>query len=228
VAAYPDGVSDGLVLVVDDDAAIRRMLGRTLPAAGFEVRAVGDGGAALAAIERSAPDAVVLDIAMPGLDGLAVCRRLRAKGLALPVLLLTARDAVEERVAGLEAGADDYLVKPFAVEELAARLRALLRRGRAPAEVLTLDDLRFETAARSATRGGRDLRLTPREADVLEVLLRHPRSVVTRDALLEAVWPGGAATSNAVDRYVAYLREKLGPPPLIETVRGSGFALGRR
>ena len=204
------------------------MLERTLAAEGYDVRAVSDGGAALAAIERSAPDALVLDVAMPGVDGLAVCRRLRAKGLALPILLLTARDAVHDRVAGLDAGADDYLVKPFAAEELLARIRALLRRGHEPAEVLAYDDLVLDLRSRSARRGGRDLGLSAREADLLELLLRNPRQVVTRDVALERVWQGrSAASPNVVDRYVSYLRRKLGTPPLIETVRGAGFVLGR-
>ena len=216
------------VLVVDDDAPIRRMLERTLAAEGYDVRAVSDGGAALAAIERSAPDALVLDVAMPGVDGLAVCRRLRAKGLALPILLLTARDAVHDRVAGLDAGADDYLVKPFAAEELLARIRALLRRGHEPAEVLASDDLVLDLRSRSARRGGRELGLSAREADLLELLLRNPRQVVTREVALERVWGRRAAASaNVVDRYVSYLRRKLGEPPLIETVRGAGFVLGR-
>jgi two-component system, OmpR family, response regulator MprA len=221
-------VAGAAVLVVDDDAPIRRMLERTLAAEGYDVRAATDGGAALAAIERSAPDALVLDVAMPGLDGLAVCRRLRAKGLALPILLLTARDAVHDRVAGLDAGADDYLVKPFAAEELLARLRALLRRGHEPAEVLAYDDLVLDLRSRSARRGGRELGLSAREADLLELLLRNPRQVVTRDLALERVWGRRAAASaNVVDRYVSYLRRKLGEPPLIETVRGAGFVLGR-
>ena len=216
------------VLVVDDDAPIRRMLERTLAAEGYDVRAASDGGGALAAIEQSAPDALVLDIAMPGLDGLAVCRRVRAKGLALPILLLTARDAVHDRVAGLDAGADDYLVKPFAAEELLARVRALLRRGHEPAEVLAYDDLVLDLRSRSARRGGRELGLSAREADLLELLLRNPRQVVTRDLALERVWGRRAAASaNVVDRYVSYLRRKLGEPPLIETVRGAGFVLGR-
>jgi two-component system response regulator MprA len=142
-----------VVLVVDDDAPIRRMLVRTLKAEGFEATPSSDGGAALAAIEGSAPDVLVLDVSMPGLDGLEVCRRVRAKGLGFPVLLLTARDAVAERVAGLEAGADDYLVKPFAAEELVARIRALLRRGRKPAEVLAFGDLVLDVSSGSARRG---------------------------------------------------------------------------
>jgi two-component system response regulator MprA len=215
-------------MVVDDDAPIRRMLARTLTAEGFEAKAVADGGAALAAIEKSAPDVLILDVAMPGLDGFDVCRRVRAKGLALPVLLLTARDTVAERVAGLDAGADDYLVKPFATEELLARIRALLRRGREPAEVLAFGDLVLEVSSRTARRGDRDLALSGREAALLELLLRNSRQVVSRELALERIWGGVAAASpNVVDRYIYYLRRKLGEPPLIEAVRGTGFVLGR-
>jgi two-component system response regulator MprA len=215
-------------MVVDDDAPIRRMLARTLTAEGFEAKAVADGGAALAAIEKSAPDVLILDVAMPGLDGFDVCRRVRAKGLALPVLLLTARDTVAERVAGLDAGADDYLVKPFATEELLARIRALLRRGREPAEVLAFGDLVLEVSSRMARRGDRDLALSGREAALLELLLRNSRQVVSRELALERIWGGVAAASpNVVDRYIYYLRRKLGEPPLIEAVRGTGFVLGR-
>ena len=215
------------VLLVDDDASIRRMLERTLAAEGYDVAAVSDGGAAMAAVERSVPDAIVLDVAMPGLDGLSVTRRLRGKGLAVPILLLTARDGLEERVAGLDAGADDYLVKPFEARELAARLRALLRRNRPPAEQLAYADLLLEPGTGTALRAGRDLELTRREAELLELLLRNPRSVVTREIALEEVWGGeGEASLNVVDRYVAYLRRKLGEPPLIQTVRGLGFRLG--
>ena len=221
-------MSPVVVMVVDDDAPIRRMLVRTLAAEGFEAKAVADGGGALAAIEKSAPDVLVLDVAMPGLDGLDVCRRVRAKGLALPVLLLTARDTVAERVAGLDAGADDYLVKPFATEELLARIRALLRRGREPAEVLAFGDLVLEVSSRTARRGNRDLALSGREAALLELLLRNSRQVVSRELALERVWGGVAAASpNVVDRYIYYLRRKLGEPPLIEAVRGTGFVLGR-
>jgi two-component system, OmpR family, response regulator MprA len=215
------------VLLVDDDASIRRMLERTLAAEGYDVAAVADGGAAMAAVERSVPDAIVLDVAMPGLDGLSVTRRVRGKGLAVPILLLTARDALEERVAGLDAGADDYLVKPFEARELAARLRALLRRNRPPAEQLAYADVLLEPGTGTAVRAGRDLELTRREAELLELLLRNPRSVVTRELALEEVWGGeGEASLNVVDRYVAYLRRKLGEPPLIQTVRGLGFRLG--
>jgi two-component system, OmpR family, response regulator MprA len=219
-------MSRAAILLVDDDASIRRMLERTLAAEGYEVAAVADGGAALAAVERSVPDVLVVDVAMPGVDGLAVTRRLRGKGLAVPILLLTARDALEERVAGLDAGADDYVVKPFETEELIARLRALLRRNRPPEEQLAFADLSLEVQTGTARRGGRDIDLTRREAELLELLLRNPRSVVTRELALEAVWGGeGEASLNVVDRYVAYLRRKLGEPPLIRTVRGLGFRL---
>jgi two-component system, OmpR family, response regulator MprA len=213
------------VLVVDDDPPIRRMLERTLAADGYAVRTAADGGAALAAIERSVPDLVVLDVAMPGVDGLAVARRLRSKGLAVPILMLTARDRVPDRVAGLDAGSDDYLVKPFAVQELSARVRALLRRGQV-AETLAFADLALDPQSGHATRGGRDLGLTRREAELLALLLRNPRTVVTRERALEEVWGGETeASPNSVDRYVAYLRRKLGEPPLIGTVRGVGFVL---
>ena len=216
------------ILVVDDDAPIRRMLVRTLAAEGFEARAAPDGGAALAAIEESAPDVLVLDVAMPGLDGLDVARRVRTKGLAFPILLLTARDAVAERVAGLDAGADDYLVKPFATEELLARIRALLRRGRDPREVLAFGDLVLDVSSRSARRGTRELTLSGRETALLELLLRNSRQVVSRELALERVWGSvTAASPNVVDRYVYYLRRKLGEPPLIKAVRGTGFILGR-
>ncbi len=215
-----------MILVVDDDAPIRRMLSRTLAAEGYEVEASPDGGDALAAVERSTPDLVVLDVAMQGLDGLSVARRLRDKGLGLPILMLTARDAVPDRVAGLDAGADDYLVKPFAAEELIARVRALLRRGREPDELLAHGDLTFDVRARNGSRAGRDLGLSAREADLLELLLRNRRQIVTRELALERVWGSPAAASlNVVDQYVSYLRAKLGEPPLIETVRGSGFLL---
>jgi len=216
------------VLVVEDDGPIRRMLDRTLTAEGYRVSGAEDGGAALAAVERSVPDVLVLDVGLPGLDGLTVCRRLRGKGLSLPILLLTARDAVADRVAGLDAGADDYLVKPFAAEELLARVRALLRRGVAPGEVLAYGDLVFDVETRSARRGGVEIPLRSREADLLELLLRNPRRVISRAQALERVWGGGAAASpNVVDRYISYLRRSLGPPPVIATVRGVGFRLER-
>src|SRR5262245_47751632 len=206
------------VLVVDDDAPIRRMLARTFVADGYAVASAADGGEALAAVERSAPDLVVLDVAMPGVDGLAVCRRLRGHGLSVPILLLTARDAVPDRVAGLDAGADDYLVKPFATEELLARARALLRRGQEPAETLAFDDVVFDVQARRARRAQTELSLSPREADLLELLLMNPRQVITREQALERVWgSAAAATLNVVDRFVSNLRRKLGEPQLIHT-----------
>jgi len=200
------------------------MLERTLRAEGFEVTVAADGGAALVAVERSAPDVIVLDVAMPALDGLAVCRRLRSKGLPTPILMLTARDAVPDRVAGLEAGADDYLVKPFAVQELIARLRALTRRGAETPTLLSYANLTLGVQSRAATRGGRPIELTGREAALLELMLREQGRTITRERALEEIWDGGAE-ANVVDRYIARLRRKLGPPPLIRTVRGTGFVL---
>ena len=215
------------IIVVDDDPPIRRMLERTLAAEGYAVRTAADGGAALAAVEKSVPDLIVLDVAMPGVDGLAVARRLRAKGLGVPILMLTARDGVPDRVAGLDAGADDYLVKPFAADELTARLRALLRRGQAEG-VVSYGDLSIDPATRVAHRGDSALELTAREADLLLLLLRNAGRVVSREQALHEVWGGGRLpTANTVDRYVAYLRAKLGPPPVIHTVRGVGFQLRR-
>jgi len=206
------------------------MLERTLTAEGYGVSVAADGSEALVSVERAVPDLVVLDLGLPGMGGLAVCRRLRRKGLAVPILILTARDAVTARVAGLDAGADDYLVKPFATEELLARARALLRRGREPDELLAFDDLVFDARARSARRGDVDVRLSGREADLLELLLRNPRQVVSRTLALERVWGDVAAASpNVVDRYVSYLRRKLGEsadaPVYLHRVRGVGVKL---
>jgi two-component system response regulator MprA len=212
------------VLVVDDDPPLRRMLHRSLSAEGFEVTVAPDGGAALLAAERSAPDVIVLDVALPAMDGLSVCRRLRSRGLPTPILMLTARDAVADRVAGLEAGADDYLVKPFAIQELIARLRALTRRGKTADERLAYADLTLEVSARTATRAGRTIELTGRETALLELLLRDPGRTVTRDRAIDEIW-GGGAEDNVVDRYVTRLRRKLGDPPLIRTLRGTGFVL---
>ena len=220
----PGASSRDRVLVVDDDPPLLRMLERTLAAEGFDVTAAADGAAALIATERAAPDVIVLDVTMPGLDGLAVCRRLRAKGLATPILMLTARDAVSDRVAGLEAGADDYLIKPFASEELVARIRALNRRHLEPQPLLSYADLVLDVRGRSMIRAGRPIELTGREAALLELLLRQPGRTVTREYALEQIWEG-AAEANVVDRYITRLRRKLGPPALIRTVRGSGFTL---
>jgi DNA-binding response OmpR family regulator len=212
------------VLVVEDDAAVRRMLERSLGAEGFEVTAAADGGAALALAETTVPDLVVLDVAMPGLSGFEVCRRLRAKGLTGGVLMLTARDSVEDRVRGLESGADDYVVKPFAIAEVVARLRALTRRGSDRSERLAHGGIVLDTATGTVLSGGEPVQLTAREAQLLELLLRDPRTVVSRGAAIEAIW-GGAATENIVDRYVARVRRKLRDPEAIRTVRGVGFIL---
>jgi two-component system response regulator MprA len=212
------------VLVVDDDPPLRRMLERTLRAEGFEVSVAQDGGAALVATERFAPDVIVLDVAMPVLDGVAVTRRLRGKGLPTPILMLTARDHVSERVGGLEAGADDYLVKPFAVGELVARIRALARRSSDNRAQLSYADVTLDVGRRVATRAGRAIELTGREAALLELLLRQPGRTVSRDRALIEIW-NGAAEANVVDRYVTRLRRKLGLPQLIQTVRGAGFTV---
>ncbi|HEY8858439.1 MAG TPA: response regulator transcription factor [Gaiellales bacterium] len=215
------------VLIVDDDGPVRRTLARTLGAEGYATVLASDGGAALAEVERRQPDVIVLDAIMPGLDGLAVARRLRAKGVSVPILMLTARDAVGDRVAGLDAGADDYLVKPFATEELLARVRALLRRG-VDAPLLSFADISLDTGSRLLVRGGRTVELTQREAALLELLLQRPGKVLSRRTAMTSVWSDGSATTeNVVDRYVAYLRRKLGDPPLIHTVRGAGFVLRR-
>jgi two-component system response regulator MprA len=213
------------VLIVEDDAPVRRMLERSLGAEGFEVRSAADGGTALAMVERSAPDLVVLDVAMPGLSGLDVCRRLREKGMTGGVLMLTARDAVEDRVRGLEAGADDYVVKPFAIEEVAARLRALLRRGGDRSTRLSYGTITLDTATNSVDRAsGERIELTAREAQLLETLMRNPRTVLTRREAVGRIWDG-AAVDNVVDRYVARLRRKLEDPLYIRTVWGVGFIL---
>jgi two-component system response regulator MprA len=221
-----EAVAEAAILVVDDDAPIRRMLSRTLGAEGYEVALAADGSEALVEVERSVPDLIVLDVAMPGLDGITVARRLRARGLAVPILMLTARDELEDRVRGLDAGADDYVVKPFETDELLARVRALLRRGHAQESVVGHGDVSLSLDSRVVTRGGRSFELSGREADLLALLLRNARHVVTRDQALSIVWQGDAH-ANVVDRYVSNLRRKLGDPPLIETVRGIGFVLGR-
>jgi two-component system response regulator MprA len=214
------------VLIVEDDRAVRRMLERNLAKEGFEVSAAADGAAALTLSERSVPDLVVLDVSMPGLSGIDVCRRLRQNGMQGGVLMLTARDAIEDRVRGLEAGADDYVVKPFAIEEVIARLRALTRRGEDRSTRLSFGDLTLDLANGTAARaGGADIELTRREAQLLEMLLRDPRSVVSREAAIDRIWKG-AAVENVVDRYIARLRRKLGDPPLIRSVWGVGFILG--
>jgi two-component system response regulator MprA len=213
------------ILIVDDDIAIVRMLERTLRAEGFETATAADGGAALAKAESWPPDLIVLDRLMPGLDGLAVARRLRSKGDPVPVLMLTARDAVPDRVDGLEAGADDYLVKPFATEELVARIRAVMRRGQV-LRAVSHGDLQVDPDARTAVRAGRAIELTPREAELLALLVRHAGRVVSRAEALAELWPDGPRpTGNAIDQHITVLRAKLGRPPLIRTVRGVGFTV---
>ena len=217
------------VLVVDDDEGISAALRRALEYEGLRVSLAKDGYAALDEVRRHAPDLVVLDLMLPGLDGLEVCQRLRAERSGTLVLMLTARDAMADRVRGLDAGADDYLIKPFAYEELLARVRALLRR-RVPASgSLTYGDLVLDPSAREVHRAGRAIDLTAQEFDLLHHFLGHPRQVLSRAQLLDAVWGLPAATaSNVVDVYVGYLRNKLeaaGEPRLLHTVRGVGYVL---
>jgi DNA-binding response OmpR family regulator len=228
-------VSQPLVLVVDDDSAIREALERALRGEGFGVDTAPGGRAALAAVASRPPAAIVLDVGMPDLNGRAVCARLRADGVRTPILILSARDEVADRVAGLQAGADDYLVKPFAVEELVARLHALLRRGATepdgadPSAVVAVGDLVVDPAGRSARRGERELDLTRREFDLLEALARNAGIVMSRERLLELVWGYDWQTDgNVVDVFVSYLRRKLeadGEPRIIHTVRGVGFTV---
>jgi two-component system, OmpR family, response regulator MprA len=221
------------ILVVDDDAAVRDSLARTLRFEGYDVETAGDGKQALDVVRDGPPDAMVLDVSMPGVDGLEACRQLRADGVVLPIVMLTARDSVGDRVAGLDAGADDYLVKPFAIQELLARLRSVLRRSllSPPVEAgwLTFADLRLNPATWEVWRGARALRLTRTEFHILEVFLRHPRQVLTRAVLFEHVWGYDfGETSNSIHVYLGYLRRKLeagGEPRLLHTVRGVGFVL---
>jgi two-component system, OmpR family, response regulator MprA len=219
------------VLVVDDDPAVSGALHRALRLEGYEVSLAGDGPVALEQIAVRPPDAVVLDVGLPTLDGLEVCRRIRAAGDDTPVLMLTARDAVNDRVQGLDAGADDYLVKPFALAELLARLRALLRRRPEDTadELLTFADLELDPVTREAKRGDRPFSLTRIEYDLLELLLRHPRQVLTRELILDRVW-GYTFDSgtNSLAVYIGYLRRKTeleGEPRLIHTARGVGYVL---
>ena len=218
------------VLVVDDDPKILSLLRRGLSFAGYAVDAAADGEAALAAARDRPPDIVVLDVMLPGVDGLEVCRRLRLGDASLPILMLTAKDRVPDRVAGLDAGADDYLVKPFAFDELLARLRALLRRARPlEGEQLHFADLSLDTLTRDVRRAGQALELTTKEYELLEFLLRHPRQVLSRDTIFERVWGSDfLGGSNVIDVHVMRLREKLeagGRSRLIQTVRGAGYSL---
>jgi len=220
------------LLVVDDDPSVREALALVLDLHGFEVSIAQDGREAIRTLAVAPPDAVILDVLMPGLDGLEVCRRIRATGDRTPVLMLTARTEVSERVAGLEAGADDYLAKPFAREELIARLRALLRRtGWEDDEQRTLryEDLELDPIAHEVRRGGRAIELTRTEFLLLELLMRHPRQVLTRSAIFDHVWGYDfGPSSNSLEVYVGYLRRKteaMGEPRLVHTVRGVGYVL---
>lgn len=219
------------VLVVDDEPAVRESLRRALELEGYTVELAEDGETALEKLEGAAdPDAVILDILMPGIDGLEVCRRIRASGNDVPVLMLTARTEVDSRVAGLDAGADDYLSKPFALAELLARLRALLRRaGSDPGDRLRFADLELDPGTREVMRGDDLIELTRTEFSLLELFLRNPRQVLTRSIIFERVWGFDfGPTSNSLDVYIGYLRRKTevgGRPRLIHTVRGVGYAL---
>jgi two-component system response regulator MprA len=216
------------VLVVDDDPAVRSAISRALRI-DYDVDEAVDGADALARHASAPADAIVLDLLMPEIGGLDVCRSLRRRGDAVPVLVVTARDAVSDRVEGLDAGADDYLVKPFAVEELRARVRALLRRTGAGDGVLRFSDVVLDPATREASRGGRRMQLTRTEFNLLELFLRNPRQVLTRSQIYERVWGYDfGATSNALWVYIGYLRRKLeegDEPRLLHTVRGVGYAM---
>jgi two-component system response regulator MprA len=217
------------VLVVDDELAVRTSLQRALGLERYEVDLAQDGREALERVAAARYDAIVLDVSMPTLDGLEACRRLRSAGDRTPVLMLTARDSVDDRVAGLDAGADDYLVKPFALRELQARLRALLRRVDGPSDELRFGDLRLEPATRDVWRGERRLELSRTEYALLELFLRHPRQVLERSVVFEQVWGYDfGATSNVLGVYMGYLRRKTeadGEPRILHTVRGVGYIL---
>jgi two-component system response regulator MprA len=221
------------ILVVDDERAVRESLRRALELEGYEIELAADGQEALQLLETNGdaqPDAVILDVLMPGVDGLEVCRRLRRSGNRVPVLMLTARDEIENRVAGLDAGADDYVTKPFALEELVARVRALLRRVSAgDDELLRFGDLELDPGTREVRRGGDPIELTRTEFALLELFMTNPRQVLTRSILFERVWGYDFGfASNSLDVYIGYLRRKTeagGKSRLIQTVRGVGYAL---
>jgi two-component system response regulator MprA len=232
VNAQPD--TKPHVLVVDDDRAVRESLRRSLEFNGYEVSLAEDGAAALAGISGTNPDAIVMDVMMPRLDGIETTRALRSVGNQVPILVLTARDAVGDRVEGLDAGADDYLTKPFALDELLARLRALLRRAAPESETTTDEHLEFadltmDLASREVRRGDRPIVLTRTEFSLLELFLRRPRRVLERSFILEEVWGFDfPTTANSLEVYVGYLRRKTeaeGEPRLLHTVRGVGYVL---
>jgi two-component system, OmpR family, response regulator MprA len=220
------------ILVVEDDPAVRNSLSRALRLEGYEAELHEEGHSAIRSLQVSAPDAIVLDLQLPDIDGIEICTRLRASGDTTPILMVTARDAVGDRVAGLDAGADDYLVKPFDLAELFARLRALLRR-RGPnegeSEIVRFEDVTLNLSTREARRGERPFELTRVEFDLLELFLRHPRQVLTRELILDRVWGYTFDTgTNSLAVYVGYLRRKLeqhGESRLLQTVRGVGYVL---
>jgi two-component system, OmpR family, response regulator MprA len=221
------------ILVVDDERAVRDSLRRALTLEGYDVELAADGEEALTRLTsgESHPDAIVVDVLMPRLNGLDLCRSLRASGDKVPVLMLTARDQVDDRVAGLDAGADDYLVKPFALEELHARLRALLRRSSsgAPGDLLSFADLELDPSTHEVRRDGEEIELTRTEFALLELFMRHPRQVLTRSIIFERVWGYDFGyASNSLDVYIGYLRRKTEAgrrQRLIQTIRGVGYAL---
>jgi two-component system response regulator MprA len=228
------GNMNGRILMADDDAAVRSAVERVLLFNGYEVDLAGDGLEVLAALDRTPPDLLILDVMMPNLDGIQTCRMVRKRGDDLPILMLTARDAVGDRITGLDAGADDYMPKPFDLEELLARIRALLRRSRGSEDdsaenVLAFADLTMNIDTRDTRRGDRALRLTRTEFDLLEVMMRYPRHVLERSRIQEEVWGYEfGRTSNSLDVYIGYLRRKIeerGEPRLIHTVRGVGYSL---
>jgi two-component system, OmpR family, response regulator MprA len=224
--------TNSYIAIVDDDAAIRSALGRALRMENYDIELFEDGTSALKAIQLRAPDAIVLDLQLPDIDGLEICRRIRRSGDSTPILMLTARDAVNDRVEGLDVGADDYLVKPFDLAELLARLRALLRRHNVldgDGSVLRFEDLSLSPQTREVHRGTRSVELTKIEFDLLELFLHHPRQVLTRDQILDLVWGYNFDSgTNSLAVYIGYLRRKLeeaSEPRLIQTVRGVGYAL---
>lgn len=231
MTGMPPAAPRPTVLVVDDDTALRIAVSRVLRVAGYDVVVAADGAEALATQRDSPADVLVLDVSMPGIDGLETCRRLRARKDDVPVLMLTALDGVGDRVAGLDAGADDYLAKPFELEELLARLRALLRRTRVAdsLEVLRYADLTVDLGAHEVRRNSRLVELTRTEFVLLEELIRHPRQVLTRATLLDRVWGYDSSTaSNSLEVFIGYLRRKTeaaGEPRLVQTVRGVGYVL---
>jgi len=219
------------ILIAEDDRAVRQSLERVLDFEGYEFVSAEDGPAALEAVKLHEPDLILLDVMMPHMDGLSVCRRLRSKGIATPVLMLTAKQEVSDRVSGLDAGADDYLAKPYALEELLARIRALLRRGEPAGDTdeLAYDDLSLNIATRVVMRDGTRIDLTKTEFDLLELLMMNREIVLERDVIYDRIWGFDFETSsNSLDVYIGYLRRKTeidGAPRLVQTVRGVGYSL---